>query len=118
METLKTALLIDGSNLPPALRIAEGDRKDYITQGRAGDKPRNFKFVRSITGKVEGEAETRTLYLYRLVGLSDEDFEAIAMQTADEYLNPERYMKVSGKPLANDERTELEQYRRKFGALK
>lgn len=116
---LRTAILVDGSDNPPAIRIEEGERKNFISQGRAGSTPRNFQFVRPVTLKIEGEDEPRTVYLYRLVGnLSDDDFEAIAAQKADEYLNPEKYARISSKPLNTDERAELEAYRKRFGTVR
>lgn len=113
---LVTQLLIDGSDLPPAIRVEKTEKKDYVTQGRAGQTPRTFKFVKTLTQKVEGE-EDRVVYLYRLQGMSDADFEAVAFVQGDFYLNPEKYAKVQSKPLNADERTELEKYRAKFGAL-
>jgi hypothetical protein len=117
---LRTAILIDGSENPPAVCIEESERQAHISQGRAGNTPRNFKFIRPVTLKVDGEDEPRTVYLYRLVGgkFSDADFEALAQAEADKHLNPEKYMKVSANPLSTDERAELEAYRRQHGAGK
>lgn len=117
---LRTAILVDGSSDPPAIRVKESERQAYINQGRAGQKPRNFKFVRSVETKVkgeDGEDETRVAYLYRLTGgrVSDEEFEAQARLEADKHLNPEKYMKVTSKPLTTDERAELESLRRIVG---
>jgi hypothetical protein len=120
MSNLRTAILIDGSPDAPAIRIEEGEKKTYISQGRAGDKPRNFRFVRPVTLSVKGEDEPRTVYLYRLEGgnLADEEFEALAKAEADKHLNPEKYAKVTSKPLNVDERAELESYRKRFGQSK
>jgi hypothetical protein len=117
-NNLVTAILVDGSTDPPALRIDKTERQKFISQGRAGNTPRNFEFVRPVTQKVEGEDEPRTVYLYKLRGLADEDFESVAMQKADEYLNPEKYVRLTSKPLNTDERAELDAYRRRFGTLK
>ena len=107
MEILQTALLIDGSENPVALRLDPRDQKDYIAQGRPNATPRNFKFVKK-TGHV---------LLYRLDGekrteLSDQAFEASAAAEADKFLRPERY-KDMGKQgaLNNSERDELERLR-------
>lgn len=116
-EALRTAVLIDGSKDPPAIRIEESERKPFISQGRAGQTPRNFRFVRVVTQKVEHEEEPRTAYLYRLVGgqMSDDDFERLAAAEVDKHLNPEKYAGRSDNPDAA--LAELEEYRRRFGPL-
>jgi hypothetical protein len=113
-NTLRTAILIDGSENPPAIRINESERQNFISQGRAGQTPRNFKFARAVTEEIAGEP--RTAYLYRLVGggLTDDVFEALATAEADKHLNPEKYARVSSKPLTGDERAELEAYRKQY----
>ena len=120
MNNLKTAILIDGSDNPVAIRIAESERQAFISQGIAGNRPRNFRFVRPMSVTVAGEDEPRTVYLYRLTSasLSDADFEAMAASRADEFLNPEKYTKLASKPLTIDERAELETLRRQLAATK
>lgn len=114
---LKTAILVDGTENSVALRIKESERQKFISQGRAGATTRNFSFVRQVVAQVEGEEEPRTAYLYRLVGgnLSEEDFEQIAAAEADKHLHPEKYARLTSKPLNRDERAELEAYRKRFG---
>ena len=116
-EGLKTAVLVDGSKDPPAVRIEESERKPYISQGRAGQTPRNFRFVRAATQKVEGEDEPRVAYVYRLVGgqMSDDEFERLAAAEVDKHLNPEKYARLTENPDAA--LAELAEYRRRFGPL-
>lgn len=116
--TLRTAILIDGGEDSIALRIQESEKRNHIAQGRAGKTPRNFKFVRSVEVRAKGEDDPRVAYLYRLDGLSDDEFEKLAAAEVDRHLNPEKYAKLTSKPLNRDERAELEAYRRKFGAVK
>lgn len=117
---LRTAILIDGGDDAIALRLQESEKRNFIAQGRAGKPPRNFKFVRSVEVKAKGEDEPRVAYVYRVVGgdLADADFEALAASEVDKHLRPEKYAKVTSKPLSRDERDELEAYRRRFGAMK
>jgi hypothetical protein len=117
---LRTAILIDGSDDAIALRIQESEKRPYIAQGRAGKTARNFKFVRSVEVKAKGDEEPRVAYVYRLVGgdISDADFEALAAAEVDKHLRPEKYAKLTSKPLSTDERAELEAYRRRYGAGK
>jgi hypothetical protein len=117
-EALRTAVLIDGSKDPPAIRIEESERKPFISQGRAGQKPRNFQFVKVVEQQVENEDEPRKAYLYRLVGsqMSDEDFKRLAAAEVDKHLNPEKYAGRNDNPDAAA--AELAEYRRRFGPLK
>lgn len=112
---LRTAILIDGSKDPPAIRIKESERANFVSQGRAGNTPRNFKFVRTIKDESERVGD---VYLYRLVGLqmSNEEFDSVALAEADKFLHPERYKTKGLKP--DVALAELEEYRRRYGPLK
>ncbi len=103
--SLITALLIDGSNNPPALRIDTAERKEYITQGRANELALNYKFDRMI-GDVA---------VYRIVEkkLPDDEFERMAKAEADKFNHPENYPVTHvSSPLSNKEREELEELRK------
>lgn len=116
-SNLVTAILVDGSKNPPALRIDKGERQRFISQGRAGQVPRNFQFVKAAELRVEDEDEPRTVFIYRLTGgkLSDDEFERQAAAEADKFLNPEKYSRTHENPDA--QAAELAEYRRRFGPL-
>lgn len=116
-SNLITAILVDGSRNPPALRVDKSERREYIAQGRPNAPARNFRFVRPVEVKVEGETEARTVYVYKLVGgqMSDEQFERLATAEVDKHLNPEKYMRLNESPEAAQ--AELDEYRRRFGPL-
>lgn len=106
---IQTTLLIDGTDNPIALKIPDNERQTYVSQGRANDTARNFKFSHMIDD----------VAIYRLVtqphNLSDELFQVLAKAEADKFLHPEKY-KDMGKTgaLSNSERDELERLRAMF----
>lgn len=90
-----TALLLDGSRTPTAIRV--GEASPSISWGGSATTPaRNFNFVRRVV-REEGDVKQEVL-VYRLVGLRS-DTTAQAERMAEEFLYPEKYEEM-GKPQA------------------
>ena len=102
-----TALLIDGTDKPVALRTDDsdalpdvrGERREghqrFITWGGYyGKAPRTFEYVR------EEKGEGGTVLFYRPADgkLSAETFERSAGEQGDYHLNPSKWRKVGNEP--------------------
>lgn len=109
-----TAILVTGRPDPTALRVSPIDRTPIITDG-SGPLVKNFKF----------HSEKGDVLIYRGLndGIPDKDFERLAAQEADKFLNPQKYKRM-GTPQDDSARTiealqaEVEAYRAKHGPLK
>lgn len=108
-----TAILIDGTDHPVALRInprdpnQEFDKPPFITSG-AGPLIKNFKFTK----------ESGDVLIYRPIsdGPNDKEFERLAAAEADKFLNPAKYRRM-GTPQDETARR-LAAYEEKYGPLK
>lgn len=107
-----TALLIDGTDNPIAVRIREDERTLFlptINMGVAGGTPRQFKEVRQVGDFV----------LCKKNDLSTEVFERSAGAVLDTFVNADKYRGMGKEPdaVSSNERKQLAEYRRRFGPL-
>lgn len=98
---MKTCLLIDGSENPVALRLADVDcSKPYLQWGRVNQPPAELKFIRA-------EGEEKEILVFRSLDpkLTDEKFEASAQLEVDKVLNPDKYREIERANAAAMRRT-------------
>jgi len=108
------SILIDGKPDPACF---EFDRQHPFINTSVRGQMRRFQFAKVI------EKDGQQVFVYRDVkaDVSDKEFDRLAAEEADKFLNPGKYAKMQGPqaaPLADPERAELEAFRKKYGALK